>query len=347
MKFAGITVAALLVLAGLSTTLTTVRAQTIDASLPDPIRYTSVPEVPGPQQQVSLTIQGVGSFLGSATITWSQNGKIVSSGVGNSQFTLVSGQLGTKTVVHVTIKSPTQGSFTHDFVISPSLVNLIWEADTTVPPMYRGKALYSGGADVTVVAFPEVVSGGSFISSQGLVFQWTLNNETVPTQSGMGRSTFRFQGDQLKNQEDVEVDIFIGNSKVAHGELFIPASDPQVVLYDRDPLRGEVFDAALPSAIHLVGSELSVQAEPFYISRSSITNSTLQYSWTLNGSDTSGPDAQKGILTLRQTGDSSGGSATIGVTVQNTSTSQLVQAADTFLTVLFGADSSSSSLFGL
>ncbi|MDB5224695.1 MAG: seg [Candidatus Adlerbacteria bacterium] len=321
-------------------------AQNFDASLPDPIQYSTIPETPAPGQTVTLQIQGVGTFLGSATITWTQNGKVISAGIGDTALNIAAGQLGSRTVVRASIKSPTQGSYTHDFIVVPSMVNLVWEADTTIPPLYRSKALYSGGAGLLVAAFPQVTSGGSFIASKGLVFQWTLNDDLVPEQSGLGRSVFRFSGNQLKNAEEVGVDIYIGETKVAHGDVVIPATDPTVIFYDRDPLRGEIFDAALPSAIHLIGNELTVQAEPFYFSNTSKKNGTLQYSWTINGSDTTGPDAQSGILTLRQSGSGTG-SAIIGISIQNLNTSQLVQSAQTALTVLFGANSTGVSLFGL
>src|SRR3989344_3006939 len=127
-------------------------------SLPAPIQYVVYPEVPGPNQTVNIEAQGVGSFLGEADITWTHDGKVVQSGVGVRKYTFTTGALGQKTTVGISIDS-SQGLFSKTFSFTPSLINLVWEADTTVPPFYLGKALYSAGSSYKVVAFPTVYSG--------------------------------------------------------------------------------------------------------------------------------------------------------------------------------------------
>ncbi len=124
-------------------------------SLPDPVQYAVAPEVPGPNQSVVIEVQGVGQLLGNSTITWSNNGTVAQRGTGLSRYSFTTGALGSRTTISVAIQS-TQGTFTHTFVFVPSLVNLVWEANTTVPPLYRGKALYSAGSPLKVVAVPVV-----------------------------------------------------------------------------------------------------------------------------------------------------------------------------------------------
>lgn len=322
-------------------------SQTLNPTQPDPVQYLTTPEVPGPGDRVYLEIQGVGSFLGNSKITWSQGGKVLLSGTGERAYTITAGELGGNVTVRATIENTPYGTLTHDFVIAPSLVNLVWEAQTSVPPFYRSKPLYSGGALVTVAAFPQVLSGKTYIAAKSLSFQWTLNNNLIPEQSGLGRSTFTFQGDQLKNAEVVEVDVLLGNKIAARGRVTIAPTLPQTFLYQRDPLRGEILEQALPANITLVGKELTVTAEPYYFSGVSTLGQSgnLQYTWNINGSPATGPDSARGVLTLRRAGDGAG-SATLGVSVQNISSSQLVQAAQATLQVLFGQSASNSS-FGI
>ena len=312
-------------------------------AVPDPVQYLVAPETPGPRETVLIEVQGVGSFLGSATITWSQDGKVVKSGVGERSYAFTAGALGTRSTVRVSIDS-SQGSFVRTFIISPSLVNLVWEADTSVPVLYRGKALYSAGSPVKVVAFPSAYSGSARILSSALSFQWSRGGAAVPEQSGLGRSTFSFMGDQLQAAETVAVEVYYGTAKVARGEVTIPASNPKIVFYQRDALRGTLYDTAIPAAIQLVGKELTVQAEPYYFAMSAKRTGQLSYVWTLNGAETTGPDAAQGLLTLRQTG-SGEGAASLGVTVQNNSSDQFVQAAQATIQLLFGTQS--QSLFNL
>jgi hypothetical protein len=322
-----------------------VHAQSTGSTVPAPIQYVVSPETPGPNTQVTIEAQGVGTFLGDSTVTWSENGKVVSSGVGVRDFTFTTGALGTQTKVHVVIHSSSEGTLTNDWVFSPSSVNMIWEADTSVPPLYKGKALYSGGSNLKVVAFPSIVSGGKSISPSSLSYQWTVNDVPAPQESGLGQNSISFAGDQLQQGEDVSVTVNYGPTQVGYGEVFIPATAPQILLYDKDPLRGLLLDNALPSALSLSAKEFTIQAVPYYFANSSLQSGAAAYAWTLNNEDTTGPNAAKGELTLRQTGSGTG-SAVIGVTVQNSDSDKLVQAAQTAIQIVFGA-SSGSSLFGL
>jgi hypothetical protein len=314
--------------------------------VPAPIQYVVSPETPGPNTQVTIEAQGVGTFVGDSTIIWSQNGKVVSQGVGQRDFTFTTGPIGSATQIHVEIDSSTQGTLTNSWTFIPSSINLVWEADTTVPPLYKGKALYSGGSNVKVVAFPSLAVNGSSFSISSLSFQWTLDGDPLPDQSGLGQNSLTFTGSQLQKEEDVSVDVYYGATKVGTGSVVIPATDPELVLYDKDPLRGIIFDSALPAGISLNSNELTVQAVPYYFANSSLANGALTYAWTLDGNDTTGPNAAEGELTLRQTGSGSG-SAQLGVSLQNNDTDKLVQAANAALQIVFGTQSSSSGLFGL
>ncbi len=310
--------------------------QGVSSATVPPVEYSVTPQAPEPNEPVQITVQGVGSSLGDATLIWQQNGSTVSSGAGDTTFNFTTGSLGSQTTIHLIINSPELGTITNDFTFYPSLTNLVWEAQTTVPQFYRGKALYSGGATVSVIAFPEISINKSFVSSKALSFQWSLNGTLVPTQSGLGRTTFTFQGDQLKNSESVSVDVYAGNTLVGASDIVIPASTPQVVLYDRDPLRGEILDSALSGEVNTGEQGLAVEAEPYYFSNSSKTSGALTYTWTLNGESVTGPDAQKGLLALVPTSGSGTGLATLEVTVQNSSPDQLIQGAIASIQILFG-----------
>jgi len=316
-------------------------------TLPPPIQYVVTPEAPGPNQQVTIEAQGVGSFLGSAELTWTRDGKVVLDGIGERTYTFTTGPLGQKTTVRVSIDS-SQGAFAQTFVFNPSLINLVWEADTTVPPLYKSKALYSAGSDYKVVALPSVYSGGARVSPSALSFQWSRAGDALPDKSGLGRYTLALTGDQLQASEDIGVDVYYGNTLAGRRGISVPVSAPRIVLYPRDALRGALYDAAIPAAISLIGKEITVQAEPYYFSNKAKTTGALPYSWTLNGADTSGPDSSRGILTLRQTGTGVG-AATVGVSIQNSIADQFVQNASASLQLVFGAQTGNSLLnfFGL
>jgi len=320
-------------------------AQSLDSS-PAPVQYTVTPESPAPNTRVLIEVAGVGSFLGDSTITWSRDGKTVLSGTGASRYSFTTGNPGTETEVVVSIQSSQYGLISRTFDFNPSTVDLIWEADTTVPPMYPGKALMSPGSDVRVVAFPSVFSGGKRLGTSDLSFQWKLNDEVQPDASGLNRSAFSFTGNQLHQGEVVSVDVFRGGTRFAHGEIAIPTFAPLLLFYAKDPLRGVLYDTALEGSAALPGQEAILHAEPYFFSRQSLAAGTLQYVWALNGQEVTGPDSARGELTLRQTGSGSG-SADLSAELQNTDDSKLLQGARASLTIFFGSSNPFSSLFGI
>ncbi|HEV7449075.1 MAG TPA: hypothetical protein VGP13_00860 [Candidatus Paceibacterota bacterium] len=315
-------------------------------TLPEPVQYIVTPEIPGPNQTVSIEAQGIGAFLGDATITWQKDGKVVQTGAGLRTYSFTTGGLGSITKIHIDIKSPTSGSFSKDLVFRPSAVSLVWEADTSAPPLYMGKPLYSAGSPLRIAAFPTVVINGARVAPQSLSYQWSRNGNTLPAQSGLGHSTLLLQGDQLQPEEDITVDVYFGSSLVGRGGVAIPASQPQVLLYERDALRGTLFDAALPESISLGAKEITLLAQPYFFDRASVASAGVQYDWTLNNNEITGPDSARGILTLRQTG-SGEGSAALQVSLQNTNNDMLIQAAKATLNIVLGSQASNGSLFGI
>ncbi len=313
----------------------------------DPVQYIIAPETPGPNAPVQITVQGVGSFLGDATITWSVGGKTVASGTGLAAFSFTTGELGTQSIVRLTISSATQGLITRTFTFTPSVINLVWEADTSVPPLFAGKALYSAGSPLRVVAFPTVIVAGKKVAAESLSYQWSVNEQPVPALSGTGKHILTYTGDQLQSAEVVSVEVYFGSLKVGRAEIAVPASETQVLLYHKDALRGVVWDNSMPASIALGGKELTLQAQPYFFANTALKGGAVSWTWTLNDEVVTGPDSAKGLLTLRQTGEGKG-SASLTVELQNQNSSQLVQSAKTILSIIFGsAQSGFSSFFGL
>ncbi|HEX8993674.1 MAG TPA: hypothetical protein VF803_00285, partial [Candidatus Paceibacterota bacterium] len=280
-------------------------ALAIDSTGPAPVEYIVAPQNPGPHSTVYIQINGVGNFLGNAMITWTKDGQVVAQGYGRSSYSFTTGALGETTELDVMIDSSSQGPIEKTFVFNPSLVSLVWEGNTTVPPFYAGKPLASPGSLITVYAFPTVRMQGTLQSPGSLSYQWKINDQAMPAQSGVGRSSITLQSDQLHSEEDVSVAVYTPDGTAAgSGSVSIPMTAPKLVLYAHDPLRGILYGSALSSSFSMSSTEMTVHAEPFFFSQGS--GGRLQYSWQLNGSDTSGPRAQQGELTLRQSGGGKG-----------------------------------------
>ena len=323
--------------------LTFAHAQT----LPEPIQFVVSPELPQPFERVVLEAQGVGSYLGDSLITWQVDGKTTLTGAGERSFSFSVGGIGSITRVRVVVESSREGTIVREFVFRPSAVTLVWEADTTVPPLYRGKALYSAGSPLRVVAYPTVVVGGSRVAASSLSFKWERGGEPVVSYSGTGRSVYSFLGDQLQPQEVISVDVYFGAALVARGSTVIPATPPQLLFYERDPLRGVLYDRALLGGVSLGAREVTLRAEPYYFSNDSMRAGLLVYEWKLGDSVVGGPESAQGVLTLRQTGEGAG-QGSVEVSLQNNDPDALVQSASALLRIFFGgqSDSGLSSFLG-
>lgn len=315
---------------------------------PDPVQYIVSPEQPGPNQQVYIEVQGVGQFLGEASITWQENGKTVEAAQNKTTFSFTTGGIGSATRISVRINSPTQGLISRDFVFNPSVVNMVWEADTYTPLLYRGKSLYTAGSPLKIVAYPTVRLGGALVPASKLSFQWRRNDTPDTASSGLGKNVLTFMGDQLQNEEHIAVTVYSGTTAVARGEITIPASNPHIIFYVQDPLRGQLLGQGMTGSATLSKTELTFKAESYFFSNSIIKNNKLTYTWMLGNEEVQGPDSARGFLTLRQTG-TDGGSATLSVSAQSTNTSTFVQEATASLQLLFGTQNNNlfSSFFGL
>lgn len=307
----------------------------ITTAAPDPLQYIIAPDIPAPYAPVVIEVQGVGTFLGDANITWKKDGVVAKTGVGIRTFSFTAGAIGQPTRIHLDIVSATKGTFSHDFTFLPSVVTLVWEADTSTPPLYKGKSLYTAGSALRIVALPTIVINGRTIPKEELSYQWRNNEDLDNTRSGLGKYVYNYTGDQLQSEENISVDVYYKLSHVGHAELTIPAQDPQVLFYVMDPLRGVLYDRAITTNLELTSKELTLKAEPFFFSNNSKKNKALSYSWFLNTEEATGPKASEGILTLRQTAAGQG-SAKIEVSVQNDTLDQFMQAAEAVTQVFFG-----------
>lgn len=302
----------------------------------DPIRVRVTPEVPGPQSPVRIELQDATASLRDAVITWYLNGAVALSGAAQRSFSFTTGALGKTTLVSVRIE--TGGAvIEREFTFRPGFVRLTFEADTYTPPFFRGKALLSPGAGARVFAFTDIRSaGGGRIPESSLLFEWERNGTKFADRSGLGVSSFSFTGNQLSEGEEIAVNVLSSDgTRVGRGSLFVPAVDPLIRFYERDPLRGIVYENALTSAA-FAGEEITVVAEPYFFSGAARGSASLVYEWKLDGEPVA-PGNASGILTFRNERGGSG-EALVAVSVQHKARTRLLQAAEAALPLLFGEE---------
>ena len=312
----------------------------------DPLSITVEPEAPAPGAETTITITSSSVDLGSAQIIWSLNGAPVASGSGVRTFSFTMGGVGGATIVALSV-DPLQGSsFTRTFIFRPGSVILLWEANTYTPPFYVGKALYSPGANIRILALTSVAdSGGVAISPENLIFKWEINGDAYADRSGLGKNVLDITGGQLRQAEIIGVDVLRADgSKAGRGDVLIPTTPPRALFYKKDPLRGVLYEKALRESFQLSEQETTFVAEPYYIAGRSRGSGEFIYEWTLNGLSIDPQGEDKSTITLRQEGSQSG-RATLSFSMQNTNLKKLLQQTSATLQLILSGGS--NNLFGL
>lgn len=162
-------------------------------------------------------------------------------------------------------------------------VSLLWEADTTTHPFYRGRALPSANASVRVFADAQFTSGGSSLADQSLTYTWTINGRVMQNLSGEGRQSLSLSGPVLFGALVVSVEVRSPNGALrASRTVRIAAEEPIVNLYENNPLAGVLYRNALANGMTLRGTGAGLIAVPFFLSPS-LDPRSISYEWKLGG----------------------------------------------------------------
>jgi len=154
-------------------------------------------------------------------------------------------------------------------------LDLLWEALTSTPFNYKGKALTSSESLIKVSAIPNF--GG--ISASRLFYEWQLNNKKMLKASGLGKDTFTFQSSKVFNIDSVKVIVSDMNKEsVISKRIRIKINEPKLIFYEEHPLKGPLYEKALGTELNLLNNELALRAEPYFFSKVN-----LLYDWKMNG----------------------------------------------------------------
>lgn len=262
----------------------------------------SVPEIPGPYENVTLTLISYAVDLNRLQITWFENGVSKLSGVGKKQYSFTTSGIGTVTTIEAKIVSG-GAVLSKRFVIRPASVDMLWEAtDTYIPPFYRGKALPSSEGVIKVVAFPHFKNGSGETASSAVVYNWKRNYNSVTDSSGYGKNVFLFKQSYLNPIEQIGLTaIDNGTGSSVKKTVYIKTYSPKIIFYEKDPLLGIKYEKAF-NEIDVTDAEKSIIAEPYFFSPGNIFSSDLDFVWKINSSIVETPLVRNAI-TLKSGGE--------------------------------------------
>jgi len=273
-----------------------------------------VPENPAPGENVNITLKSYVNDLDSVLISWSVNGKNVSSGIGQKSFSLNAPSAGGETNVIATTHLP-DGAIDIKTIIRPSAMVLLWQAmDSYVPPFYKGKALPSPDSKVKVVALPEIRSGSSVVNPKNMTYLWKKDYTNSQDGSGYGKNSFTYVNDYLDNSNNIGVTASTTDQKYSStGSMNIRTTEPKIIFYKKDTKLGTIWDIALTDGHKILGDEV-IEAAPYFISPKDIRIPTLTWDWFINDQTVITPFGNK-LPVQAQTGTS--GTSKIKLEINN------------------------------
>ena len=288
-----------------------------------------IPNYPRPNEMTFMSLSLYTDDLNSADIAWYNNGKLVLSGKGETRYSFRLGKVGEESKIEIKIKLLSGASFVKQFTLNPASIDLVWEANSYVPPFYKGKALHSRQGSLKIVAMPEFVKNGKRIASQNLIYEWGNGVEAYQSQSGYGKNMIILNGSILGRTENIEVLVRDPvNNLVADGFIDITPVDPEIIFYENNPYYGHNFEQAITN-FELKTTEVQVLAAPYYFSKEATSN--LKFDWQLNGFSVPGLINSRTAIFKKPEGES--GQSNISLNIENLN--RILQQADANLTMRF------------
>lgn len=236
---------------------------------------------PDPNETVSVSVVSYTTDLNKADITWLINDVIQMNETGATKFSFTVGDVGSITKLSLNITKRGGGTFSKEYVFNIAEVDLMYVAQTTVPPLYDGKALFSNQSAVKIFAEPRFIdSSGALISKDRLVYSWEVSDFNRQDLSGIGKDFIEYKGSLITRPLVVGVTVSAIDSKAyARKKIVLSPTNQNILIYENNPLLGVMYEQAINDDFILDREEVTLKAENIFFNKSD----DIDIFWSLNG----------------------------------------------------------------
>lgn len=243
------------------------------------------PENPSPRETVYAKVQSSQyEDITRANIIWYVDGVEKKRGLGERAYQFQAPSNGKSMSVSVTVQKENGYSYKGSKSLRPGNLDLIYEADTYTPPFYKGRSLFTHQSTITVAAIADFVESGTKLSKNKIVYTWKKDGEKLSDLSGVGKDTLVIQGKMIQRPFYVSVLAESLNSDLkAEKRILFNQINPNVVLYENNPIYGNIFEKALTGTFNFDREEVGITAVPYFFSTENRSSSAVKYSWFENG----------------------------------------------------------------
>ncbi|MBP9757598.1 MAG: hypothetical protein KBD06_03280 [Candidatus Pacebacteria bacterium] len=252
------------------------------------------PQYPKPGEAVTLTVQSPLLDLSQRTIIWRNAGTIVSEGEGETVYRFIAPSSGGRADISARVDGVGEDL---SISITPLSVDLLWEADTYAPGLYRGRRLPSLGSSITLQALPHFMKDGVEIPDSQLLYTWKQNGEVLL--SGRGKSSLKIPVSEFSQTNTVSVNVTTSDKMLgADRTVSIPTAEPDVRLYFEHPLYGTMYHAAVPRDTAIGDTEMTFTAIPYFASATGPNDPQFSHLWRVNKTAVEANNIRPATLTI-------------------------------------------------
>ena len=304
----------------------------------DQVQVDVRPAVIQPNFPVTFDVVSYSTDINRAYVAYYVDGVLVQDGIGLKNFSVDAPAVGQNMNVEIRVRTTGQGTVTKTYNIRPAQVDLLYEATNSyAPAMYQGKKLPAHQGGVRMVAIPYFIdSEGRRLSSDSLIYNWSIDGNPQVDSSGFGRDILEFEGPEYYRDRRVSVEVTnVDGNLVAEREIALPTYEPVIRFYRENPLWGTEFSAAITadSPLRLSAAETTIRSVPFFVSDASLYD-VVDYQWTMNGAPTQ-VYGNRNLFNLRVP---TSGSGTAQIELEIDHQQKLLQIAHSVFTVVFGTE---------
>lgn len=269
--------------------------QTTSATTFSEVAIQLQPEYPKPGDKVQISLKSYSQNLQGLNIEWLIGDNVLlKEGQGLTDLTLTAPLLGEQ--INLTIK--VSGVVMATYSITPTAVDILWEAQTYTPKYYLGRALPVDSSQIIAVAIPHL--GGEEKDTTKLIYNWYKGGKFLINSSGAGKSTLTTASPGLYDDYNLSVEVTDSLGKVlGQNGVHITTIEPKLIFYNILPLVGTNFSRALSTnSVNSSVIENLFTAIPYYFSINEPQE--LAYTWKISNAQ-SIQETQPNNLTITST----------------------------------------------
>lgn len=296
---------------------TQVSAQEFSVYSANDIFLETSPEIPGPNENVSLTLNSYSFNLNNYFITWFKNGQKTLTGYGEKNLQFTTAATGVPTDITAVIEIDDQ-VYRKEYRFTPSTIDLIWEAaDAYAPPFYKGKKIPMKESLVRITAIPETQLIAP-ADAPKLIYYWDNNYVRDIDGSGFGKQYYEFYANPINDEEFISVtsndrreNSFANNSvKIPTGKFL-----PETLFYEINNNNRVMTNRALNNFNNTDKSQIKLSFHPLHFSTTQTNFTDIFVNWKINNNSQAPQDfsRQNELFVAPQ---ESSGSALIGVELE-------------------------------